>query len=79
MQQTPSRRHTGKRPVYTAMQQVRLNLTVKQDTFLRSAARERGLGKAELLRRIVQDAMEAWIAHGLYVPPMAEVGKGKGA
>jgi hypothetical protein len=62
----------ARRPTYAALCPLRLLISVKQDAFLRTMATEQGIGKAELLRRILQDTLTSWTKAGLYVPPLAQ-------
>jgi hypothetical protein len=56
---------------YAALCPLRLNVSLKQDEFLRTMASQQGIGKAEFLRRIIQDAMQS----GRYVPSTPEPGR----
>ena len=58
----------ARRPTYAALCPVRANVSIQQDEFLRRTALQLGIGKAELLRRIIQEAMQA----RLYAPPTPE-------
>jgi hypothetical protein len=59
----------ARRPVYAALCPLRLNISLRQDAFLSTMARQLGIGKGEFLHRILADAMMSWSQAGLYVPP----------
>ena len=64
-----------RRPTYTALYPLRLNVSLKQDEFLRTMATQLGIGKAEFLRRLLADVIVSWIQAGRYVPPASEQGR----
>jgi hypothetical protein len=62
------------RPIYANLAPLRLNITLRQDAFLRTKASELGLGKGEFLRKLIHDAMLAWSEAGVLgpLPPSRE-------
>src|SRR5262245_33998611 len=60
-----------RRPVYSALISVRINVTVKQAVFLNAAARTLGISRTEFLRRILQDTCDYWVEKGAYSHPPA--------
>src|SRR5215510_1607067 len=63
-----------RRPVYSNVRPLNINVPTPVDHFLSTIATEWGLSKAELARRILLEAVFAWKERGLYnPPPMAEL------